>query len=193
MDNNAPITPDFKLAHDALQIRPLDASDWEAFKGWARYSHKQHGRSAEANALLEAQPDTMWQKELSHPNWKYFAAIDQGKIVSLGQARNLATCANAYEVLLEVADGLHGAGIGTKIYSAMRDYIATEHPGMDMIARILPHNMASRRAAEKAGLSYTGRTERAIPPSETGYMIYGISAQMLSQGPQALPPKPPKI
>ena len=180
MQNRAPICPDFKYAHDEVLIRPLAGTDWAAFKDWARYINQHHKHGPEAAARIEAQPDDLWQRELSHDKWKFFAAFDQGKIISLGRVTTIGNYAASCEVNVDVAADRQGAGIGTRMCSAMKDYIAHQYPGYEMIGRILADNAPSRRSAEKAGLKYIGRSERPVPPKTVGYMVYSVSAQELA-------------
>lgn len=173
----------FGTAHNAVaaSIRPLEASDWQAFRGWAEYVCISHGHGDEMARKIKSTPDETWQQELAQKSWKFFAAFEDKTIISLGRVGSTHLYPNACEALLEVVPAYKGQGIGTHMYFVLRNYVAHHHPGQDMIARILPSNTASRRAAEKAGLVYSGYTEAIINGKE-GYMIYKASTPGL--GPQ---------
>lgn len=168
----------FTTAHDALEIRLLTAADWQAFRCWAKHICTSHGHGPDMMARIDATPDVTWQAELAQTNWKFFAVHDAGEIVSLGRVGSISTYPNSLEVILEVAKNYQGHGIGTRLYKAMRDYIAVNAPQSDMVARIQPANAASRRSAEKAGLVYSGYTEPSIH-GQPGYMLYKIAAKDL--------------
>lgn len=183
-----PLTPDFKAAHDKLGVRPLAEGDWEAYSIWVLAVFRERGLTPREITEIEARTPQGWQEELRSQAPKYFAAFDQGKIIALSSISLNPRYPGTREVMLEVTDGYGNRGIGTRLYTMMKEYAALEHPDDHVIARILPGNKSSRRAAEKAGFVYTGYSEQGTMVS-LPYMIFGVAAPTRAFTLDALRPK----
>lgn len=170
MQNDKPSLGNFRSAHDAHPVRPLAAADWQALKGWAQYIAKVHGAGDQAAAHIEAQPQHLWQGELSRTDLKFFGAFDEGRIVALARVYCPAF-PNPCEMQLEVAADWQRSGIGSGMYGAVKDFIAARCPGQPLIAQIRAENTASRALAEKAGLRITGSFKSAQGQPYVAYSI----------------------
>lgn len=172
MKQLANLTPSFNIAHDVVLIRPLTANDWMPFMNWTKEISRTHGFTRWDIELINSKTEADWKHDIQ-TNAIFFAAFDGGKIVALSRLAPHARYPGMQEAVLEVSADYGHRGIGTLMYKLMRNYMAFHDPDEKMIARILPNNVRSLRAAQKAGLVDTGQRERPTY-DQAGYMIYSV-------------------
>lgn len=169
-------TGPFIKASNQLPIRPLGSADWEMFRYWAEYAVKSHGQGNEGLLRIKKISEETWRAELSQTEWKYFATFDGNTIIGLGKVNRVMLRSMVHDVNIEIAQEYRGRGLGTNMLVAIKDYVANNYPGEDVVARIRINNLSSRRSAEKAGLNYTGIVERDTSENQ-GFMVYTSSFQ----------------
>lgn len=178
-------------------IRPLKAEDGPHLKAWTQYQTQL--RPDTRGAVLEkiaALPPAAWQAELSQDHWTYFGLFQDDALIGMGKITLMNFSPYNYDTDVEVKADFRGQGLGTKLYQAMTEYVQTQKPGHELIARIRPDNPASLRAAQKAGFVDSGKTHQPLGQPGSLYKIFKAPAP---QGPapaysrvseNTFPPKP---
>lgn len=143
------LTPDFDAAS---AIRRVDAADWERFAAYRLAGMRRNAVAEAVIAEMESWQKDKWQADLLHPEKAFFAAVVNGEYVGHGCVfKTKLDSQPCREIVLEVSEDHANRGFGRLLYEAMKTYAQTHYPDDAVIARIIPDNTRSIRAASHAG------------------------------------------
>lgn len=145
----------FSSASQNVQIRKLGPEDWRGFSDYRLSGMRANGLSQKIINEMQGWGQDIWQKELGDPDKAFFAAFSDDRYVGHGCLfKAQLQGQNCREIILEISPDYTRLGIGARMYETMKAYAREHFPDDITVARILPDNSPSIRAAQKAGFSH---------------------------------------
>ena len=151
----AEIFPDFDEAR-RMVVRLLEPEkDWRQFAAFRLQQMRLNEFSPAVIAEMSVWTESRWMVDLCKSNRTYFVVTDEQRILGFGcLSKQRFKDQDCREIALEVSAEVEGRGLGTSLYSHMKEHARTHHPGEIVLAKILSDNAKSIRAATKAGFTH---------------------------------------
>jgi RimJ/RimL family protein N-acetyltransferase len=164
-----------------LSLRPVGRRDLDAMASlhadprvWEHFPSGRH-TSIEQTRVYLAERETQWRHDgLGH--WTALLRVPVGNLAA-GDVAGIGGCAvspNAswWNLYYRLRPEIHGHGLARELCLAAINAARAVDPDRPVVASLLEHNTASKRTAERAGLSLAWRGSDVGNPDATAVRLF---------------------
>lgn len=159
------------MDRNTITIGTLDASDWQKFKDIRLEALSSSSDAFESTFTdVVKEPDEMWQKLLTDPNWVFLFAKENDMIIGMvaGHVKHNEEESKAVINMMYVSQSHRGLGIGKKLVHQLLDELRTSHKIQVVKLCVFEHNEKAEALYRAAGFTETGRKDDA-KETDTGF------------------------